>query len=446
MKKFIKSIITTALHKSVAANYVTCTKILLHLGADPNAFNKEGQTPLHVAASRGQAVLVNLLLAKGANPDIPNKEGQAPLHLVIKADHQKDSNILTIVKMLQEKKAKLDVQTLKGNTPLHYAIKKGNSDIVDTLLQGEGNFNIANKKGFTPLHLATAKKNSDIVEKLLKKNFNPNVSDLCGNTPLHLAVNLYGTSSIAALRIIMSSLLRYQANPDVLNHKKETPLHLAVHSNQPTIVETLLASNANPNIQNQDGDTPLHIAANYQSNYLYHRNFINSGIVLMSSIPPYALRAHDMIIKTLCEAGANANLKNSQLETPLHLAASSKDSNAIQHLLHSKADPNLLDQKNMNALHRVATPNYPGMRYSDDQEITETKEIIKALLKEGTNPHQKNLKGNTPLQIIESFRNEYLYTSLFTGISQAKNLPNVSMQPSFTQKIMKFSCAPALAL
>jgi len=54
-------------------------KVLLESGADPDAKNKEGNTPLHAAAYRGHIDVASLLLEHGADPCVTNKDGDIPL-------------------------------------------------------------------------------------------------------------------------------------------------------------------------------------------------------------------------------------------------------------------------------------------------------------------------------------------------------------------------------
>ena len=58
-------------------------KALLAAGANPNARNKWGWTPLHLAAENSDSpAVVRALLAAGANPRAKDKEGKLPVELI----------------------------------------------------------------------------------------------------------------------------------------------------------------------------------------------------------------------------------------------------------------------------------------------------------------------------------------------------------------------------
>lgn len=109
----------TCLHSAVRSNGSEAVVSLLEYGADPNARNSEGETPL-LRATRGkypnQDVLRHLLAA-GADPDMQriNAEGQAceaPLHNCAKNDAKEG-----ILLLLQSGADSTLVNAESGNTP-----------------------------------------------------------------------------------------------------------------------------------------------------------------------------------------------------------------------------------------------------------------------------------------------------------------------------------------
>ena len=70
----------TALHEAAKRGWLKGARLLLEAGADPNKTDDMGQTPLFVAVRRGQEDLVRMLLEAGALLTKPSGEPQALLH------------------------------------------------------------------------------------------------------------------------------------------------------------------------------------------------------------------------------------------------------------------------------------------------------------------------------------------------------------------------------
>ena len=85
----------TALHSAVAdGGDSRIARALVAAGADVNAKQRHGWTPLHGAAHSGDRELVELLLARGADPDATHQEGKTALDLAREKGHADVVNVL----------------------------------------------------------------------------------------------------------------------------------------------------------------------------------------------------------------------------------------------------------------------------------------------------------------------------------------------------------------
>lgn len=91
----------TPLHIAVRRGLDRTTRVLLSNGADPNAVDKFGVTPLHVAAAfDASRVLWVMLLMHGADSSLVDAEGHAPLNLV--ADQKEREELQALVTNYQK--------------------------------------------------------------------------------------------------------------------------------------------------------------------------------------------------------------------------------------------------------------------------------------------------------------------------------------------------------
>ena len=74
-------------------------KLLLEKGAEPDAKDVDGRTPLSWAAGGGHEAVVKLLLEKSAEPEAKDNRGQTPLLWAAEKGHE------AVVKLLLEKGA-----------------------------------------------------------------------------------------------------------------------------------------------------------------------------------------------------------------------------------------------------------------------------------------------------------------------------------------------------
>jgi uncharacterized protein len=124
---------TTPLMRAAKNGDAAAIRLLVEHGADPNARQKNGSTALMLAAGLGRGTgaftkdyateaelldAVKVLIAAGANVNAVDDAGETPLHFGAQASDD-------IVKYLAEKGATLDVKDKKGRTPVEMALGVG---------------------------------------------------------------------------------------------------------------------------------------------------------------------------------------------------------------------------------------------------------------------------------------------------------------------------------
>lgn len=111
----------TALHIVVQRRDELWTRFLLERGANPNAADRNGVTPLALAASLGFVEGVEQLVKKGGRADLANSAGETPL---IAAVHRRDT---ALIRLLLKHGANPDRPDNSGRSARDYAALMGAS-------------------------------------------------------------------------------------------------------------------------------------------------------------------------------------------------------------------------------------------------------------------------------------------------------------------------------
>jgi hypothetical protein len=84
----------TALHRAVLGGYEDVVRLLLAEGADVNAMNDSGETPLHYAAWRADTAIAELLLSHGADTGAETDVSRTPLDWALWADRDDIADLI----------------------------------------------------------------------------------------------------------------------------------------------------------------------------------------------------------------------------------------------------------------------------------------------------------------------------------------------------------------
>ena len=145
-----------ALHQVAKTDDYKKATALLNTGADPNAKDKSGRTPLHYAAEQDAHQTVKVLLdnrrTSRARVNSKDEDGFTPLHYAAEQDaHQ-------TVKVLLAKGAFPNAKDKSGATPLSSAVWEDAHQAAQVLLDAGADPNAKDKGGYTPLDYAVKNK------------------------------------------------------------------------------------------------------------------------------------------------------------------------------------------------------------------------------------------------------------------------------------------------
>jgi ankyrin repeat protein len=99
-------------------------RLAINFGADLEAKNNYGLTPLHLASRLNHIEIAKLLIDRGADLEAKTNGGWTPLHLA------SDNNNIETAKLLIERGADVEAKTNGGRTPLRKAQSEEMRDLL----------------------------------------------------------------------------------------------------------------------------------------------------------------------------------------------------------------------------------------------------------------------------------------------------------------------------
>lgn len=175
--------------------YDRLSQLLIQRGADINASHWNNISPFGLACISGKVQFAKLMLDKGANVEAMDMIGRTPIFGAISAPESDVFDFLISIGATAIHEDK------RGCNGLHYAARIRNAGLLEKLLDLEVDVNKVDCHGRSPLHWATAStmKSTKAIKILLKAGANKNIKDKSGKTPLDHASVFGNTAVVNAL-------------------------------------------------------------------------------------------------------------------------------------------------------------------------------------------------------------------------------------------------------
>jgi ankyrin repeat protein len=325
-----------------AARAAECVALLLERGADVKARDASGRTPLHVAAGMESYVsyvhakdpdgnkkhtsgevdtapVVATLIAAGADPDAADDEGTSPLMRACRVDPRWGAGPSGVIRALFDAGAALDATDTRGRTALFAAVEV--SEATARLLIGAGaSVHARDAEGRTPLiHAAEhAYEQAGLVSALIEAGADVEACDAEGRSALDRAQDRYDKALVKRLRA---------AGAKATGGKKGArgrKLYDAALAGDAAKVRAALAAGADPHEPAHSSD-PF-VAAVSLPNAEIVRALLDAG------------------------ADVNRRYPTARDATPLLIALENGQLDHVPILLEAGADPNARDRRGWSAL------------------------------------------------------------------------------------------------
>jgi ankyrin repeat protein len=226
---------STALHWAAYRDDLDKADQLIRAGANVNAANDLGVTPLWTASLNGSTPMVRRLLAAGANPNIALLAGETPLMAAARSGNAE------VVQQLLAKGADPNARGARSQTALMWAVSQKHADVVKVLLARGAD-----------VHARSAERRQMVAVPPHGYREHNRVIPQGGDTALMFAARV---GDLASAKLLVAS----GANVNDTDAWGVSATTLAAHSGFGELVDFLLERGADPNAA-KAGFTALHAA------------------------------------------------------------------------------------------------------------------------------------------------------------------------------------------
>ncbi|CRL25027.1 Ankyrin repeat-containing domain [Penicillium camemberti] len=346
---------------------------------DVNIADTSGNGPLHkvLAKYETHGGVIHALISLGANPNAMNNEGNTPLH-TMNGKHS------PFISKLVDAGADLEARNHDGYTVL---FNHANEGPFQTLIDLGARLDTRDSTGRTLSHRCCT--NTDRLDYLISLGLDPLATDHQGNSLLMEVAATRNYRQIA----IMKHLVALGLDIDQQNHHGRTALHalcagvkLSSSSEEESSLDYLLGVCKSVNSSDCQGVQPLHLAATISESHVL--KLLSAGADMfkvtnegMSVLHIAARTRQPNIVALFCsrltalgaeDRTAFVNQQTTEGETALHYACCSGRPETVRELLEAGADPSILDSGNRSPFRACAQFEAEEQLWSGRKKVTRT--------------------------------------------------------------------------
>jgi ankyrin repeat protein len=314
---------------------------LLAAGARADGLMPDGETILSWAVWEGRTKWVRLMMNAGADPQMKDRFGNSLLHVAMEAKHHE------LTGELIDLGADPAATNAVGETTLHFAFRNGWLDLAPALASAGVDADALGVDGLTLLDRAALIGNCSQIEVLLKIGADPNHSDPSGKLPTPLE-HAFASDRPEVFQVFLDQ----EAKPADGNWGGW--LWKALETGNVNAARLLISHGVSPRKIHHNGLNLVEAAALVSDGTfvkLFRDYHVPSGNALYQS----AVRGDLEMVDLLVACGAAVNVTRvPSLDTPLVVALRKKQDRVAAFLLRHGADVELRNPEGQSPLHMAA--------------------------------------------------------------------------------------------
>ncbi|KAK6998063.1 ankyrin repeat domain-containing protein 50, partial [Biomphalaria glabrata] len=371
-----------ALMWSVLQGYEDIVEILLEHNADVHCKTPNGLDALHIAVEKGFTKIVEMLLEKNICVSSKSLDGRTPL---MRSVALPDSNI---AKLLINKNADLHETTYDGKTALHISVICQNCKGISLLMKHGAKMNCKDALGMTPLMFAASVDNAQLMHTLLDFGAKETIDDVN-----KFKQNALCWAILRNVKNIAHLLIDAKSKTNIFDINGYSPIQYASKNKCPEIVEKLLKDKSESwhtsdeylvcllaAVEENDIETTRCLLNFQNKKHILSEIFETSGKCDSTSLFTAVMSGNKELVKLLLDAGADVNAVNIFLQSPLFSSVLEKNLDMTKLLVQTyKAKVNLKDYRGDTPLILAAS--------------TKNKPMVDFLLKRHASRHLTNTQG-----------------------------------------------------